>query len=112
LKPENSVVLVFVEHDYRSIQSAKFTDKLTAHATWAGWWCNICGYGDRSELAVAFGNSLCNGDPLSTCAYRIRGVLDVGAIKVGIVDRDDRGANTEATIGAVRSGLGGDTALA
>lgn len=86
--------------------------QLTAHATWAGRRCNICGYGDSSELAVTFGDSFCNSDPLSTGTDRVRGVLDVGPVKVGIVDRDDRGADAETTVRAVGSGLGGNTALA
>ncbi len=83
---------------------------MTAHAAGGGRGRDVGGDGDGPDPTVPLGDGLAEGDALGTGADGVRGVLDVGAVEEAAVDGEQRRADAELAVRAVRGRLGADAA--
>ena len=74
---------------------------LSTHATWTRRRANIGRNGDGPEVSVPGYYGRPDDSPLRTRTIRVRCILDVGAVDVGAIAREERRANTEIAVRAV-----------
>jgi hypothetical protein len=70
--------------------------QLSTHSTRTGRRANIRRNTQRLKLPMTFRNRLAKRNPLRTCAYRVRCILDIRAINVFVVVSEDRRTDAES----------------
>ncbi|TRX93157.1 hypothetical protein FHL15_006025 [Xylaria flabelliformis] len=100
----NNVVVILIEHDDRGVQVAKLSD------TRAGRGRDIGSDGYGLDVTVTLRYRLAEGHALGTRSNGIRGVFHVGAVEEDAVNGEQRCADPELAVRAVRGRFGADTA--
>lgn len=107
---------IFIEHENRHIEAAKFPETLPAQTTWTHWRLAIRrqGEGDKPGRAIAIGSACgkdCSvkSDAFGTNTEREGGIFNVGTVKVVTGRAQECSADAEVRVATVSAGPCGGT---